>query len=1384
MTASTDRGLKVERAAEVIVDLAGGGAGRRGSGYLVSPGRVLTAAHVVEGAEAVQVRFEADRPGERTVEAAVGWRHEYLDVAVLTLAEDDGIDLPPVRFGRTGEQDAVLRCAALGFPRFKLRTRRARSLYRDAEHIHASCAVLSNRREGTLDLVVSSPPADDPDPERDAWEGMSGAAVFSSGCLVGVVTRHHKSDGPGRIAATRVDRWAEAVSVTELAELEHLLGHGLRPAALSDAVPPTTLELIQEAYRAQLADDFAPAQLEERESELRDLVAFCSGSEQYLRLQGLPWAGKSALAAWFALHPPRGVVPVWFFITRRNAHQSDSEAFTAALIDQLAAIAGPEWAVHHSLSARDVVRGLLLRKAAERVAQQGGTLLLVVDGLDEDQFLMPGGSGPSIASLLPAELPPNVRVLTTSRPSPDLPSDVVDGHPLLDCRVLELTAAEAARRIERRARHELQEALCGDELQIDLIGLLTAARGTLTVHDLGELTGDKHHKLTRRLGSAFGRILQERGTGGDSGEDVTLYVADRGYLFAHDTLLTAAQEALGRDVDVYRERLHAWAETYRRKGWPEHTPLYLLQPYGRLVGFLHDAGRAVELATDVRRRDRLREVTGSDAACLAEIAAARQVVRRTAPDDLGGLACLAAVRDLVARRNESLHPDIPAVHARLGRVRQAIGLAHSVFRPVDRVRALEGVARVLADAGDQRAVGLAEEALRLAESTLADDGWYYPYSNVQAAKGTLVTVLAVLGRKDEALRCLMELPLTRYDFDHSVAVRTLVETAGALKDPVHMAELLARAEKAAENISSLPDRLRSLAAIAAAWSAGSEPGRAARLYDSIVALARRHADDFANVPAVAAEVLHRVRPQEAERLTRLAGALADRLLPCLEASPDGFRGVGAVQGLVAIDRMDDAERLAAVVWADEYVQVPAMWLAVAEGWARRGQSAEAWAALEKSGGSASYGPIEDGRSTARVTGLLVESGDGEQLETLLLTAADTWPWGVAEALAVLAAHCADDDPERSLRLLHHAERGQPLMDDSFFDPHHERVVALAHALVTVNRSDDAERLVEAMRAPKARARGYAVVSAALAREDGHRALHLAERAIDAVPTAEGWTSSAKTLTVAVQALARTGAAKRAVQVADELAGELWDPTGEDHCRHAALVEAAEGLWPRAPDEAGCMIDALLLEMRAISVPSLARLLTVVLPHDAVRAAHVKNMLHGRDSQESAQYGHDNRALLSLLAATVGPAGARRRLDDLVSTTEKARKFREGSATAITCAALGDHETALAVAQGAADDGERSATLADLAAYAACVPGAPMGLWFGADLWPARSIALSLAGLLLPPPSGPDLPRARELLADALSPDGWHYAVPVLAEIDPAVVLRVRDVVFGHLGLSG
>ncbi|MCT9141294.1 aKG-HExxH-type peptide beta-hydroxylase [Streptomyces violarus] len=240
-----DRGLMPERVAKIIVTPANGGPSRRGSGYLVSAGRVLTAAHVVEDAATIEIRFQADRPDELSVAAAVEWRHAGIDVAVLVVPVRLGGTstgaLPAASYGRIGERDVVLRCTALGFPRFKLRTDTDGSRYRDAEHADTTCAALSNRGEGTLDLKVTSPPADDPDPGKDAWEGMSGAAVFCEGHLVGVVSRHHRSDGPGRIAAGRVDRWAEALTRTELVALEHVLGRALAPQELPDVTEAAVL---------------------------------------------------------------------------------------------------------------------------------------------------------------------------------------------------------------------------------------------------------------------------------------------------------------------------------------------------------------------------------------------------------------------------------------------------------------------------------------------------------------------------------------------------------------------------------------------------------------------------------------------------------------------------------------------------------------------------------------------------------------------------------------------------------------------------------------------------------------------------------------------------------------------------------------------------------------------------------------------------------------------------------------------------------------------------------------------------------------------------------------------------------------------------------------
>lgn len=422
-------GIDPERVAELLVTPAHPGPGRRGSGYRVSPSAVLTAAHVVRDAVRVRVRFNADRPGEWLTDGRVEWLEPGIDAALVTITTrpQDERPVPLVGFGRVAERDAVLACSAMGFPRFKLRDDPARPLdddnpsqYRDSVHAVGTIAVLSNRREGTLEVSVAAPERD-PDPGRSPWEGMSGAAVWSTGQIIGLVAEHHRADGLGRLAATRVDRWYERLAPEQLAQLRQLLpGLPATRGGLGEVVPATPGELLQAGYTAQVRD-IAPEVLHGREEELAELVRFCAGEGRYEWWQADPWAGKSALAAWFVLHPPAGIAVASFFVTGRLAGQADSDAFTEAMIEQFAAIAGEPVAGTATPAGQDRERRRLLDLAGGRVAERQQRLVLVVDGLDEDQGATAGSGKPSIAALLPKRPPAAVRVLITSRPHPGIP---------------------------------------------------------------------------------------------------------------------------------------------------------------------------------------------------------------------------------------------------------------------------------------------------------------------------------------------------------------------------------------------------------------------------------------------------------------------------------------------------------------------------------------------------------------------------------------------------------------------------------------------------------------------------------------------------------------------------------------------------------------------------------------------------------------------------------------------------------------------------------------------------------------------------------------------------------------------------------------------------
>src|SRR5215211_1832958 len=606
-------GIDPERVAELLVDVRGRVPGRRGSGYRVSATAVLTAAHVVRNAARVRVRFNADQSDEWLTEGSVAWSDLTVDVAVVTIParpQDEG-QVAPVAFGRVAERDAVLSCSAMGFPRFKLRNDPAQSLddgspsqYRDSEHALGVIAVLSNRRQGTLEVSVP-PPERDPDLDRSPWEGMSGAAVFSAGKIIGLLAEHHRADGLGRLAATRVDRWYERLAGEQFDQLRTLLPVlPTNASGLADVVPlPTPARM---PYQATIAE-LSPEELLDRDAELEDLAVFATSvtGPGYRWQVGAPWAGKTALTAYFMQRrcPPQ-VDCVAYFLERRRS-EAHATQFLQVVNAQLAHLLNERPDQLGQLDDQSLFLELWL-KAAQRAEHHNRHLLLVVDGLDEDLHIT---RQPSVAQLLPSRVGGHAHVLVSSRRHPELPSDVPADHPLRRVTPVELLSSPHAAELARRANQDLDELLGHrdtEPLVEHVLGLLTAAQGALGIDDLIALTRRvnptvSRPRVARLVEQEIARVVRPTGR-----------PPARRYVFAHDTLRDESEAAFGIDLDAYRHELYDWADHYRRQGWPaERTPPYLFETYPTLLA-RHDPGHLEALYTDLAYLEAAIQAVGVD----------------------------------------------------------------------------------------------------------------------------------------------------------------------------------------------------------------------------------------------------------------------------------------------------------------------------------------------------------------------------------------------------------------------------------------------------------------------------------------------------------------------------------------------------------------------------------------------------------------------------------------------------------------------------------------------------------------------------------------------------------------------------------------------------
>ncbi|MFI9203607.1 NACHT domain-containing protein [Streptomyces sp. NPDC053048] len=405
----------------------------QGSGYLLAPNVVLTAAHVVRGCDAPRVIVPG---GVGRVRCRVGWARDdnrRCDVALLVaernLVPDEVAEaFEPLVWGRSYDLRAWPGAQAIGFPQVQ----------RDADHELDTEQIVGTLKPGSnllsgrhvLDSEFGAPerPGDGGSP----WAGMSGAGVFVDGLLAGVVCADPSGWGHGRLTVTPSETlWQDFRFLQECL----LAGH--KPESRSLASPR---QLEVEAFERRLRDyvvdkaseltiigltlsdgegetwplDAAYLSLELTGASREDAVSSPQRAEEALSgqrrvlLRGAAGSGKTTLLQWLATITARGDLPPGL------GHLSGCMPLTLPLRtlirrgelpqpeEFLAAAAGP-------LSGLPAAQGWVTRRLTE------GTALLLIDGVDEVPEADRRRTLAWVKDLLAAY--PEARYVITTRPS-------------------------------------------------------------------------------------------------------------------------------------------------------------------------------------------------------------------------------------------------------------------------------------------------------------------------------------------------------------------------------------------------------------------------------------------------------------------------------------------------------------------------------------------------------------------------------------------------------------------------------------------------------------------------------------------------------------------------------------------------------------------------------------------------------------------------------------------------------------------------------------------------------------------------------------------------------------------------------------------------------
>jgi WD40 repeat protein len=293
--------MRADRVVPVI--RAVGGERRVGSGYQVAGRFVLTAAHCVRGSG-----HRVWLPdGERDARVAADGSRDGIDLALLEITPAPGqkpaAEVTPTRCGRVDREvpGRIGGCVAVGYPKYAARREAPFTTGEVDGWIPAASGLAdtaTGRTGGFLTLKAEgAPPRPLPTGQSElgqsAWAGMSGAAVFARGLLIGVVAEQHLPEGEGSLTVVPIE-WADRLTGVGRLQLLQALGvQSIAELQLTTAGAPD--------QRWASVVPYPPTALVERHELLAALrQALLAGDGKPVLATGMGGAGKSVLAAQLA----------------------------------------------------------------------------------------------------------------------------------------------------------------------------------------------------------------------------------------------------------------------------------------------------------------------------------------------------------------------------------------------------------------------------------------------------------------------------------------------------------------------------------------------------------------------------------------------------------------------------------------------------------------------------------------------------------------------------------------------------------------------------------------------------------------------------------------------------------------------------------------------------------------------------------------------------------------------------------------------------------------------------------------------------------------------------------------------------------------------------